>query len=54
VFKLDYYLLKPWHPAEEKLFPVVNDLLENGMPYTNLILRLPASLVFNGHQNHMP
>ncbi len=25
--KLDYYLLKPWHPAEEKLFPVVNDLL---------------------------
>jgi thioredoxin reductase (NADPH) len=26
--KLDYYLLKPWHPAEEKLFPVVDDLLE--------------------------
>ncbi|MES2774131.1 MAG: FAD-dependent oxidoreductase [Bacteroidota bacterium] len=26
--KLDYYLLKPWHPAEEKLFPVVNDLLD--------------------------
>ena len=26
--KLDYYLLKPWHPPEEKLFPVVNDLLE--------------------------
>ena len=26
--KLDYYLLKPWQPAEEKLFPVVNDLLE--------------------------
>jgi thioredoxin reductase (NADPH) len=25
--KLDYYLLKPWHPPEEKLFPVVNDLL---------------------------
>ena len=25
--KLDYYLLKPWFPAEEKLFPVVNDLL---------------------------
>jgi thioredoxin reductase (NADPH) len=25
---LDYYLLKPWHPAEEKLFPVVNDLLD--------------------------
>jgi len=25
--KLDYYLLKPWHPPEEKLFPVTNDLL---------------------------
>ena len=26
--KLDYYLLKPWSPPEEKLFPVVNDLLD--------------------------
>jgi len=26
--KLDYYLLKPWHPPEEKLFPVVNDLMD--------------------------
>jgi thioredoxin reductase (NADPH) len=26
--KLDHYLLKPWHPPEEKLFPVVNDLLD--------------------------
>lgn len=26
--KLDYYLQKPWHPPEEKLFPVLNDLLE--------------------------
>ncbi len=26
--RLDYYLLKPWHPPEEKLFPVLNDLLE--------------------------
>ena len=26
--KLDYYLLKPWSPPEEKLFPVVTDLLE--------------------------
>ncbi|MDB5240682.1 MAG: response regulator receiver modulated FAD-dependent pyridine nucleotide-disulfide oxidoreductase, partial [Spirosoma sp.] len=25
--KLDYYLMKPWHPAEEKLFPVASDLL---------------------------
>jgi len=26
--KLDYYLQKPWYPAEEKLFPIVNDLLD--------------------------
>lgn len=26
--RLDYYLLKPWHPPEEKLFPVINDLLD--------------------------
>ncbi len=26
--RLDYYLQKPWHPPEEKLFPVVNDLLD--------------------------
>lgn len=27
--KLDYYLLKPWHPPEEKLFPIVDDLLDD-------------------------
>ena len=27
--KLDYYLLKPWNPPEEKLYPVINDLLED-------------------------
>ncbi len=27
--RLDYYLLKPWHPAEEKLFPVIDDLLDD-------------------------
>ncbi len=25
--KLDYYLMKPWDPPEEKLFPVLDDLL---------------------------
>jgi thioredoxin reductase (NADPH) len=24
----DYYLSKPWHPPEERLFPVLDDLLE--------------------------
>jgi thioredoxin reductase (NADPH) len=27
--QLDYYLMKPWDPPEEKLFPVLNDLLED-------------------------
>ncbi len=26
--KLDYYLLKPWNPPDEKLYPVVDDLLD--------------------------
>lgn len=27
--QLDYYLLKPWNPPEEKLYPVLNDQLED-------------------------
>lgn len=27
--KLDYYLTKPWDPPEEKMFPVINDLLDD-------------------------
>ncbi|MBS0027721.1 FAD-dependent oxidoreductase [Chitinophaga sp. 22321] len=27
--RLDYYLMKPWDPPEEKLYPVVNDLLDD-------------------------
>ena len=26
--RLDYYLLKPWNPPEEKLYPAVNELLD--------------------------
>src|ERR671910_2166399 len=26
---LDHYLLKPWDPPEERLYPVVDDLLED-------------------------
>ncbi|HCI71578.1 MAG TPA: fused response regulator/thioredoxin-disulfide reductase, partial [Balneola sp.] len=26
--QLDYYLLKPWDPPEEKLYPVLDDLLD--------------------------
>jgi thioredoxin reductase (NADPH) len=27
--QLDYYLMKPWDPPEDKLFPVINDLLDD-------------------------
>ncbi len=27
--KLDYYLLKPWNPPQEKLYPVITDLLDD-------------------------
>jgi thioredoxin reductase (NADPH) len=27
--RLDYYLLKPWDPPEEQLYPILNDLLED-------------------------
>ncbi|WP_415326992.1 FAD-dependent oxidoreductase [Chryseobacterium sp. MMS23-Vi53] len=27
--QLDYYLMKPWDPAEEKLYPVIDDLLSD-------------------------
>ncbi len=26
--KIDYYLLKPWNPPQERLYPMLNDLLE--------------------------
>lgn len=39
--KLDYYLLKPWNPPEEKLYPILDDMLydwaENvRMPYDGI------------------
>ena len=27
--KIDYYLMKPWDPPEEKLYPVLDDLLDD-------------------------
>lgn len=27
--RLDYYLMKPWDPPEEKLYPILNDLLDD-------------------------
>jgi thioredoxin reductase (NADPH) len=27
--RLDYYLMKPWHPPEERLYPILDELLED-------------------------
>jgi thioredoxin reductase (NADPH) len=29
--KIDFYLMKPWDPPEQNLFPVVNELLDDWM-----------------------
>jgi thioredoxin reductase (NADPH) len=29
--KIDYYLMKPWDPPEENLYPVLGDLLDDWM-----------------------
>lgn len=39
--KTDYYLLKPWDPPEERLYPVLNDLLDDWLssfrpPFTGI------------------
>lgn len=31
--QLDYYLMKPWNPPEEKLFPVLNEQLDEWLSY---------------------
>jgi len=27
--QIDYYLMKPWHPPEERLYPIIDDLLDD-------------------------
>ena len=33
---LDYYLMKPWHPPEERLYPVLDELLEDWKVHVRL------------------
>jgi len=33
---LDYYLMKPWHPPEERLYPVLDELLEDWRVHVRL------------------
>jgi thioredoxin reductase (NADPH) len=34
--RLDYYLVKPWHPPEERLYPVLDELLEDWKAHIQL------------------
>lgn len=34
--RLDYYLMKPWHPPEERLYPVLDELLEDWKAHIRL------------------
>ncbi|MGQ0764779.1 MAG: FAD-dependent oxidoreductase [Gemmatimonadota bacterium] len=42
---LDHYLLKPWHPPEEKFYPVLDDLLAE---WTASSTRLPDGIRIGG------
>lgn len=33
---LDYYLMKPWHPPDEKLYPVLDEMLEDWKAHVRL------------------
>ena len=33
---LDYYLMKPWHPPEEKLYPILDELLSDWKAHVRL------------------
>ncbi len=34
--RLDYYLMKPWHPPEERLYPVLDELLDDWKAHARL------------------
>jgi thioredoxin reductase (NADPH) len=33
---LDYYLMKPWHPPEERLYPVLDELIDDWKVHTRM------------------
>ena len=41
--RLDYYILKPWDPPEEQLFPVLDDLLDDWEAGVGAPVRRPAA-----------
>ncbi|RZU75360.1 thioredoxin reductase (NADPH) [Micromonospora kangleipakensis] len=51
VVDLDHYLLKPWHPPEEKLYPVLDNLLDAWAASPDAVL---AELRVVGHRWSAP
>ena len=51
--QLDYYLMKPWDPPEEKLYPVIDELLEECRVVIFLISLVSKSLVISGRQSRI-
>jgi len=51
IVDLDYYLLKPWDPPEEKLYPVVDDLLRDWQKEDRKQVRAPRLV---GHRWSAP
>ena len=45
--QLDYYLVKPWNPPEERLYPVLDDLLED---WNNTYVPAFSGIQVIGHQ----
>jgi thioredoxin reductase (NADPH) len=48
--ELDYYLMKPWSPPEEKLYPVLDDLLRDWLA----VIFPPGKRNFGGSITHFP
>ena len=53
---LDYYLMKPWDPPEEKLYPVLSDLLNNWQAKTFSLIDGNKSLgdIYKGVKKENP
>ncbi len=47
---LDYYLMKPWNPPEEKLYPILDDLLREWMA----VMFPPGKRGFGEPIDHFP
>jgi thioredoxin reductase (NADPH) len=51
--KIDYYLMKPWDPPEQNLFPIIVDYSMIGRPHLDLLLKEFALSVYFGRPNLM-